>query len=146
MVDEDTSLHDSVSALRTRFAGESSLETPLPRWTLPFAWCFAIGIWLVVLLVIFGPGLTAETAAQEVAQLPPERIAREPQAVQESPVEYMQGPTTAQGRPRTCSEAEARGQAPALEGEPGYAPWLDGDHDGISCERWGRYRTQSGQW
>jgi hypothetical protein len=38
--------------------------------------------------------------------------------------------------PRTCDEARSRGLAPARRGQPGYAPWLDRDHDGIACEPW----------
>lgn len=33
-----------------------------------------------------------------------------------------------------CSEARAAGAAPIREGEPGYAPHLDRDGDGIACE------------
>jgi hypothetical protein len=33
-----------------------------------------------------------------------------------------------------CSEARAAGAAPILRGEPGYAPKLDRDSDGIACE------------
>jgi hypothetical protein len=36
--------------------------------------------------------------------------------------------------PRNCSEARARGLAPARRGQPGYAPWLDADNDGVACE------------
>lgn len=35
-----------------------------------------------------------------------------------------------------CAEARAAGAAPIRRGEPGYAPWLDGDNDGIACEPW----------
>ena len=35
---------------------------------------------------------------------------------------------------RNCAEARAAGAAPVLRGQPGYAPWLDRDHDGIGCE------------
>jgi hypothetical protein len=142
MADERSGFHDGgVLALRARFADDTCPASPLPRWTLPFAWCFAIGIWLVVLFVIFAPGLKADTSAQGVAGLPPQRIvqARLEPKPQESLATSMQVPSSASslGRPRTCSEAQARGQARAREGEAGYAPWLDGDHDGISCERWG---------
>lgn len=34
-----------------------------------------------------------------------------------------------------CSEARAVGAAPIPRGEPGYAPHLDRDNDGIACER-----------
>jgi hypothetical protein len=33
-----------------------------------------------------------------------------------------------------CTEARAAGAAPIREGEPGYAPHLDRDRDGIACE------------
>ena len=33
-----------------------------------------------------------------------------------------------------CSEARAAGVTPLHEGDPGYAPHLDRDHDGIACE------------
>lgn len=35
---------------------------------------------------------------------------------------------------RRCSDARAAGAAPVLRGQPGYAPWLDADGDGIGCE------------
>jgi hypothetical protein len=34
----------------------------------------------------------------------------------------------------TCAEAKALGVAPMHRGEPGYAPHLDADGDGIACE------------
>ena len=34
-----------------------------------------------------------------------------------------------------CSEARAAGAAPVYAGEPGYAPRLDRDGDGVGCER-----------
>ncbi|MDA1361778.1 excalibur calcium-binding domain-containing protein [Glycomyces luteolus] len=33
-----------------------------------------------------------------------------------------------------CDEARADGAAPLYEGEPGYAPHLDADGDGVACE------------
>jgi hypothetical protein len=40
--------------------------------------------------------------------------------------------------PRSCSEARALGIAPMRRGQPGYAPHLDADGDGIACEAgWG---------
>ena len=33
-----------------------------------------------------------------------------------------------------CSEARAAGAAPLYRGDPGYAPKLDGDGDGVACE------------
>ena len=35
---------------------------------------------------------------------------------------------------KNCSEARAAGVTPLYEGDPGYAPHLDRDHDGIACE------------
>jgi hypothetical protein len=39
---------------------------------------------------------------------------------------------------RSCAAARAAGRAPIRRGEPGYAPHLDADNDGIACEpyRW----------
>jgi hypothetical protein len=42
---------------------------------------------------------------------------------------------------RNCAEARAAGAAPIHIGQPGYAPHLDADGDGIACEPWsGRSR------
>lgn len=35
---------------------------------------------------------------------------------------------------RNCAAARAAGAAPVYRGDPGYAPWLDRDQDGIGCE------------
>ena len=35
---------------------------------------------------------------------------------------------------KNCAEARAAGVAPLYEGDPGYAPHLDRDNDGIACE------------
>ncbi|MFZ1992449.1 MAG: excalibur calcium-binding domain-containing protein [Alphaproteobacteria bacterium] len=35
---------------------------------------------------------------------------------------------------QTCNDARAAGVAPIYKGEPGYAPWLDVDNDGVACE------------
>ncbi len=44
---------------------------------------------------------------------------------------------------RNCAEARAAGAAPIHRGEPGYAPWLDADNDGIACEP---YRAPDGRY
>ena len=44
------------------------------------------------------------------------------------------GAASADGYYKNCSEARADGAAPLYEGEPGYAPHLDRDNDGIACE------------
>jgi hypothetical protein len=33
-----------------------------------------------------------------------------------------------------CAAARAAGAAPVYAGQPGYAPHLDGDGDGVGCE------------
>jgi hypothetical protein len=35
---------------------------------------------------------------------------------------------------RYCSDVRAAGQAPLQAGDPGYAPHLDRDGDGVACE------------
>ena len=35
---------------------------------------------------------------------------------------------------KNCSEARAAGVTPLYKGDPGYAPHLDRDNDGIACE------------
>lgn len=41
---------------------------------------------------------------------------------------------------RNCAEARAAGVAPVRRGEPGYAPHLDRDRDGIACEPYRKRR------
>ena len=38
--------------------------------------------------------------------------------------------------PRNCSEARQMGLQNIPRGSPYYAPWLDGDNDGLACEPW----------
>ncbi|BAU28995.1 excalibur calcium-binding domain-containing protein [Aneurinibacillus soli] len=35
---------------------------------------------------------------------------------------------------KNCTEARKAGVTPIYRGQPGYAPKLDRDHDGIACE------------
>jgi hypothetical protein len=42
--------------------------------------------------------------------------------------------TAASGPFRNCDEARAAGATAIRRGEPGYAPHLDGDNDGVGCE------------
>ncbi|WP_330163021.1 excalibur calcium-binding domain-containing protein [Xanthomonas translucens] len=43
--------------------------------------------------------------------------------------------TSGSSRPfANCAEARAAGAAPVRRGDPGYAPKLDRDNDGIGCE------------
>ena len=55
-------------------------------------------------------------ATPEPVYSPPERVA--------APSAYY----------RNCSAARAAGAAPVREGDPGYAPHLDRDGDGVGCE------------
>lgn len=40
----------------------------------------------------------------------------------------------AQGPFKNCTEAREAGAAPVYRGDPGYAPHLDRDNDGVGCE------------
>ncbi|KAA8720183.1 excalibur calcium-binding domain-containing protein [Corynebacterium spheniscorum] len=62
-------------------------------------------------------------AAVEPAQ-PPAQQPAQPPAQQPASVHY-----------RNCQEAKNAGAAPIYRGEPGYAPHLDRDGDGIACEK-----------
>ena len=44
------------------------------------------------------------------------------------------GSATADVYYKNCSEARAAGVTPLYDGDPGYAPHLDRDNDGIACE------------
>lgn len=44
--------------------------------------------------------------------------------------------TTRRGPYRYCSDAQEDGATPIYAGQPGYNSDLDGDNDGIACERW----------
>jgi hypothetical protein len=39
---------------------------------------------------------------------------------------------------QNCAAARAADVAPIREGQPGYAPHLDRDNDGLACEPWPR--------
>ncbi|MEV6453014.1 excalibur calcium-binding domain-containing protein [Streptomyces anulatus] len=43
-----------------------------------------------------------------------------------------------------CDAARDAGAAPVEEGDPGYAPHLDRDGDGVGCEPWGESASSSG--
>jgi Excalibur calcium-binding domain len=54
-----------------------------------------------------------------------------------APAVLMAAPSNAQQTGtyyRNCAEARAAGAAPIYRGQPGYAPHLDRDRDGIACE------------
>ncbi|WP_157111505.1 excalibur calcium-binding domain-containing protein [Nocardia beijingensis] len=51
-----------------------------------------------------------------------------------SPVAAAQPDDTQPVYYKNCAAVRAAGKAPLLRGEPGYAPHLDRDNDGIACE------------
>lgn len=51
-----------------------------------------------------------------------------------APVTRQPTPTPAQVSYKNCDAVRAAGAAPIHRGEPGYAPHLDRDNDGIGCE------------
>jgi Excalibur calcium-binding domain len=62
-------------------------------------------------------------AADETFASTPVPIYTPPQRVAEPSAYY-----------RNCSAARAAGAAPVRDGDPGYAPHLDRDGDGVGCE------------
>ena len=83
--------------------------------------------------------------AQEPESAPEPAQAQEPEPAPEpaQPQEPEPAPEPAQPQEpepggvyyRSCKEAKAAGAAPLYQGEPGYRPGLDRDHDGIACEK-----------
>jgi len=57
-----------------------------------------------------------------------------PQAPSSSARAYGIDPPAGMRPYRNCAEARAAGAAPIDRGQPGYAPHLDRDNDGIGCE------------
>lgn len=131
----------SIAAYRQRIMRQQGdadrLETNQRAGRLvPLAWCFAVGAWLMVVAMTFGHDQTEQlmhhlqaTVAQWRAPVMPLPVQDEV-LVEEEPTREVLVPPV----PHNCDQARALGLAPARVGEPGYAPWLDGDHDGISCE------------
>nr|WP_116092552.1 excalibur calcium-binding domain-containing protein [Sphingomonas crusticola] len=56
----------------------------------------------------------------------------QPKAIKEEPIAAQ--PTQQAVYYQNCSAARAAGAAPIRMGEPGYAPKLDRDGDGVACE------------
>jgi Excalibur calcium-binding domain. len=65
----------------------------------------------------------AEAAVNDEPEVPAQQVSYEPEASSAPEVYYA-----------NCSEARAAGAAPVYANDPGYAPHLDRDHDGIGCE------------
>lgn len=136
------------SLAHNRNSEEQEACERLPRKLLPWALCFTAGVWLVFAVVEFAPD-QARYAMQQMhatiaawttpaplataAEAPPQ----EPQPIAVWHEEYAgddTGVPLIPPLPENCNQARAMGLAPAYAGNPGYAPWLDGDHDGVSCE------------
>lgn len=82
------------------------------------------------------PATTEPPAAAPVTQQPAAPATRPAQA---PPAPVEQAPPPASEAPSSvyyanCTAARNAGAAPILQGEPGYRPPLDRDHDGIACE------------
>jgi len=88
---------------------------------------------------------SASAVATEPESAPEPAQAQEPESAPEpaQPQEPEPAPEPAQPQEpepggvyyRSCKEAKAAGAAPLYQGEPGYRPGLDRDHDGIACEK-----------
>ncbi|PTM85896.1 excalibur calcium-binding domain-containing protein [Dietzia psychralcaliphila] len=80
---------------------------------------------------------TPTTSLEPVAPPPlapePEPVAPPPPAP-ESVVTPPPAPAQQSTSYANCSAARAAGAAPIMRGEPGYAPKLDRDNDGVACE------------
>lgn len=69
------------------------------------------------------PMLSQPYATADTASFAPDQSPEETPVADTSSVYYAR-----------CADARAAGAAPIHEGEPGYAPHLDRDGDGIACE------------
>lgn len=68
--------------------------------------------------------VAAEQAAAQAAKPAPAPVAPAPAAPAPAAVYYA-----------NCAAAKAAGAAPLYAGQPGYRPAMDGDSDGVACER-----------
>ena len=102
------------------------------------------------------PPAVAPVAEEPVAEPPAEPVAEEPAPVVVAPVAPVAPAPVVPAAPvapvapvapaqpaapavsgpfKNCTEAWAAGAAPVHVGDPGYAPRLDRDNDGIGCEQ-----------
>lgn len=85
------------------------------------------------------PSRVASTSpAAAVAPATHRAVVDAPQPVQ-APPPATQAPQPVTQAPSSvyyanCTEARAAGAAPIQQGQPGYRPALDRDHDGVACE------------
>ena len=75
----------------------------------------------------------AEQAA--AAQAAAEQAARDAAARQAVPAPAPAAPAPSSVYYANCAAAKAAGAAPLYAGQPGYRPAMDGDSDGVACER-----------
>ena len=68
--------------------------------------------------------VTVPETTSSIVQFVPQTTVPPPPPTTAAPSVYYQG----------CDEARAAGAAPISQGEPGYRPELDRDHDGVACE------------
>ncbi|MFJ9887691.1 excalibur calcium-binding domain-containing protein [Streptomyces sp. NPDC091287] len=77
--------------------------------------------------------ITVTAAAAETTPTPASNASNPaPEAKDPAPASY-----------ENCDAARAAGAAPVEEGDPGYAPHLDRDGDGVGCEPWGESSSSS---
>ena len=74
-------------------------------------------------------------AAQAAAQAAAEQAARDAAARQAVPAPAPAAPAPSSVYYANCAAAKAAGAAPLYAGQPGYRPAMDGDSDGVACER-----------
>ncbi len=108
--------------------------------------------WLVAAGVgLFFLGRESREDKAPPAQPAPAALIQQPTAPMPEPVQAAPDPEPVEYRPapvytpppqrftqrvyyRNCSAARAAGAAPVRIGDPGYAPHLDRDNDGVGCE------------
>ncbi|MEU4178374.1 excalibur calcium-binding domain-containing protein [Streptomyces sp. NPDC026589] len=77
--------------------------------------------------------ITVTAAAPETTPTPASNASDSaPEATDPAPAYY-----------KNCDAARDAGAAPVEEGDPGYAPHLDRDGDGVGCEPWGESASSS---
>lgn len=78
-----------------------------------------------------------EEAAATAAKVRQQQARSQPAPHQStlSPAAPQPAPAPAELHFRNCKEARAAGYSHIRRGEPGYSPHLDGDNDGIACDR-----------
>lgn len=79
---------------------------------------------------------TGQARYNNLSDAPPYAVLNESTGSAVAPVGAEAPPTVSGEAPhyRYCSEARAAGVAPLYRNDPGYAPHLDRDGDGVACE------------